>query len=225
MKGYFITATDTDAGKTFVTAGLLQGLSESGFKTLGFKPVASGCIMTEQGLRNEDAVKLINAANTELDYKLINPYSFAPAIAPHIAAQQAKMSINLSSISATVFAAAHHADYVFVEGVGGWSVPLNDQQYVSDLAQLLNFPVILIVNMRLGCINHALLTFQAITESGLVVAGWIANQLPEQTAMEHQGDNIASIKSRIKAPLLGVIPAGAEQQNMAQYINIAQYLL
>lgn len=223
MKGYFITATDTDAGKTFVTAGLLQGLSESGFKTLGFKPVASGCIMTEQGLRNEDAVKLINAANTELDYKLINPYSFAPAIAPHIAAQQAKMSINLSSISATVFAAAHHADYVFVEGVGGWSVPLNDQQYVSDLAQLLNFPVILIVNMRLGCINHALLTAQAIEQSNLKMAGWIANQA--LSSMECLDENIKSIQSRIKAPLLGVIPGNIEQGEVFNFVNVEQYLL
>ena len=223
MKGYFITATDTDAGKTFVTAGLLQGLSESGFKTLGFKPVASGCIMTEQGLRNEDAVKLINAANTELDYKLINPYSFAPAIAPHIAAQQAKMSINLSSISATVFAAAHHADYVFVEGVGGWSVPLNDQQYVSDLAQLLNFPVILIVNMRLGCINHALLTAQAIEQSNLKMAGWIANQA--RSSMQCLDENIKSIQSRIKAPLLGVIPGNIEQGEVFNFVNVEQYLL
>ena len=225
MKGYFITATDTDAGKTFVTAGLLYAVSQLPFKTIGFKPVASGCIATAQGLRNEDALQLIAAANTQMNYSIINPYAFEPAIAPHLAAQQSGISIDIQLIKQIIRESIDKVDYAFVEGVGGWLVPLNERHSVEDLAKLLNFPVILVVNMRMGCINHALLTFQAITESGLVVAGWIANQLPEQTAMEHQEDNIASIKSRIKAPLLGVIPAGAEQQNLAQYINIAQYLL
>ena len=210
MKAYFITATDTDAGKTFVSAGLLQSWSNQGYKTLGFKPVASGCQVTQEGLRNDDALKLMAAANVSLDYKKINPYSFAPAIAPHIAALQAGVTIDLQEIVTHIFQQQQKADYMLVEGVGGWLVPLNGQQNVADLACLLNFPVILVVNLRLGCINHALLTAQAIEQSGLTLAGWIANSAEpdaESTnSMTHLEENIHSIKSRINAPLLGVLP-------------------
>ncbi len=223
MKAYFITATDTDAGKTFVTAGLLEALSKSGFKTLGFKPVASGCVMTEHGLRNDDAVKIIKASHSEISYSQINPYAFEPAIAPHIAAQKIGLSIHLQSIADTILNSLNDIDYVLVEGVGGWMVPLNDQQTVADLAALLNFPVILVVNMRLGCINHALLTVDAIEQKGLKLAGWIANQA--ENSMQFLQENVASIESRITPPLLGIIPHGAKQQDIAQYINIKQYLL
>ncbi len=223
MKAYFITATDTDAGKTFVTTGLLEALAKSGFKTLGFKPVASGCVMTEHGLRNDDAVKIIKASHSEISYSQINPYAFEPAIAPHIAAQKAGLSIHIQSIVDTILNSLNDIDYVLVEGVGGWMVPLNDQQTVADLAALLNFPVILVVNMRLGCINHALLTVDAIEQKGLRIAGWIANQ-PENS-MELLQENVASIESRITPPLLGIIPHGAKQQDIAQYINIKQFLL
>ena len=150
MKAYFITATDTDAGKTFVSAGLLQSWSDQGYKTLGFKPVASGCHLTPDGLRNDDALKLIAAANISLDYKIINPYTFEPAIAPHIAAEQVGVSIDLQAIVTNIFAHQEQAERVLIEGVGGWLVPLNEQQNLADLACLLNFPVILVVNLRLG---------------------------------------------------------------------------
>ena len=225
MKGYFITATDTDAGKTFVTAGLLHALSQLSYKTIGFKPVASGCIATPQGLRNEDALQLIAAATTNLNYSIINPYAFEPAIAPHLAAQQSGVNIDIQLINQIIKESINVVDYAFVEGVGGWLVPLNDQHNLEDLAKLLEFPVILVVNMRLGCINHALLTAQAIAESGLILAGWIANQIPEPASMKYLQENLNSIKSRIHAPLLGVIPAGVEQRNIEQYINIEQYLL
>lgn len=208
MKGYFITATDTDAGKTFITAGLLQSLSKLGYKTLGFKPVASGCQLTSQGLQNEDALKLIAAANVSLDYQMINPYAFAPPIAPHIAAQQANVSINLHCIVKSI--QQHSADYVLVEGVGGWLVPLNEQQSIADLARLLGFPIILVVNMRLGCINHALLTALAIEQKGQVLAGWIANNAcsdkPGPQGMAYLDENIQSLKARLSAPLLGIVP-------------------
>ena len=223
MKGYFITATDTDAGKTFVTTGLLEALSKSGFKTLGFKPVASGCVMTEAGLRNDDALKIINAAHSKIDYSLINPYAFEQPIAPHIAAHKVGVSIHLQTIADTIFNSLNDIDYVLVEGVGGWMVPLNDQQTMADLAALLNFPVIIVVNMRLGCINHALLTVDAIEQKGLNIAGWLANQA--ENSMELLQENIASIESRITPPLLGVIPHGVKQKDIAQYINIEQYLL
>ena len=203
-KGYFITATDTDAGKTVVTAGLLQSLSELGYKTLGFKPVASGCRSTHQGLQNDDALKLIQAANVTLDYPLINPYAFAPAIAPHIAARQAGVSIDLPAIVSEIHQQQHKVDYILVEGVGGWLVPLNEQETIADLAKLLGFPVILVVNMRLGCINHALLTAQAITQKGLTLAGWIANHSLNNMAFPEE--TIDSLNTRISAPLLGVVP-------------------
>ena len=229
MKGFFITATDTDAGKTFVTAGLLQVLSRLGYKTLGFKPVASGCVLTDQGLRNEDALKLINAANTALDYQLINPYAFEPAIAPHIAAQQSGVTIDLESIAAAVHQCPEDVDYVFIEGVGGWLVPLNAQQSVADLAALLVFPVILVVNMRLGCINQALLTAQAIEQKGLTITGWVANQAPQNNAvyelMDCLQENIQSLQSRLSAPLLGIIPNNAEQKNFSQLIDVEKYIV
>ena len=227
MKGFFITATDTDAGKTFITAGLLQVLSRLGYKTLGFKPVASGCVLTQQGLRNEDALKLINAANTALDYPLINPYAFEPAIAPHIAAQQAGVTIDLESIAAAIHQCPEDVDYVFIEGVGGWLVPLNAQQSVADLAELL--AIILVVNMRLGCINQALLTAQAMEQKGLTITGWIANQAPQNNTVYKEMDclqeNIQSLQSRLSAPLLGIIPNNAEQKNFSQLIDVEKYIV
>ncbi len=204
MTAYFITATDTDAGKTFVSSGMLQSWSDQGFKTLGFKPVASGCRVTPQGLRNDDALKLIAAANVSLDYKLISPYSFEPAIAPHIAAQQSGVTIDVQAITDTIVRYRKKASHVLVEGVGGWLVPLNTQQTIADLAYSLGFPVILVVNLRLGCINHALLTAQAIEEKKLTIAGWIANSTePNMSCLD---ENIESLKARFNAPLLGILP-------------------
>jgi len=212
MKGYFITATDTDAGKTFITAGLLQQLSNQGHRTLGFKPVASGCQLTEQGLQNDDALKLMQAANVPLDYQSVNPYAFEPAIAPHIAAQQAGVTIDMANIANIIAQQQHQADYVLVEGVGGWMVPLNARETVADLARLLNFPVILVVNMRLGCINHALLTAQAIARTGLSLAGWIANNASSDVNAGTEGsmacleENIQTLKVHLQVPLLGCVP-------------------
>ncbi len=222
MKGYFISATDTGAGKTFVTAGLLRSLSAMGCKTLGFKPVASGCQSTPEGLQNEDALELIKAASVTLDYQMVNPYAFAPAIAPHIAAQLAGVTIDLQAIASTIHHQQHKADYVLVEGVGGWQVPLNEQESIADLASLLDFPVILVVNMRLGCLNHALLTAQAIKQTGLTMAGWIANNTEPHNNMPYMGENIDSLKARLAAPLLGVLPNLADQQHFADFIDLAK---
>jgi len=223
MNGYFVTATDTDAGKTFITAGLLEGLFNADHKVQGFKPVASGCIKTAQGLRNDDALKLMAAAESTLDYQQVNTYAFEPAIAPHLAADQVGVSINLPAIVNLIKQSVNDEDYVFIEGVGGWLVPLNDREYVSDLAILLDFPVIMVVNMRLGCMNHALLTAQAIAHSGLSMAGWIANQASD--SMNCLEANIMSLQSRIQAPLLGIVPNGIEQQDVYSYINVKQFLV
>lgn len=232
MRSYFITATDTDAGKTFVSAQLLRYWSFQGYKTLGFKPVASGCQQTDDGLRNDDALKITAAANVSLAYDVINPYAFAPAIAPHIAAQQEGVTIDIETIAQTVLQYQEQTERLLVEGVGGWLVPLNEQQTVADLALLLNFPIILIVNLRLGCINQALLTVQAIEQTGLKIAGWIANNALPQTAttMTHQAENIDSIRQRVNAPFLGVLPylAGSQLQHsklFADYIDMKKLLL
>ncbi|MCK5648516.1 MAG: dethiobiotin synthase [Gammaproteobacteria bacterium] len=228
MKSYFITATDTDAGKTFVSAGLLQSWSALGYKTLGFKPVASGCQITAQGLRNDDALKLIAAANVSLDYEIINPYAFEPAIAPHIAARHAGVTIDLQTIVSSILQHQQQADYVLVEGVGGWLVPLNEQQSLADLACLLNFPVILVVNLRLGCINHALLTAQAIAQKGLTIAGWIANSTePQSNAggenITYPEETIQSLKARLNAPLLGVLPHLSDTEHDSSLLANARF--
>lgn len=208
MSAFFITATDTDAGKTFISTQLLTHWGQQGYKTLGFKPIASGCQEMAEGLKNDDALKIMAAANVSLPYQKINPYAFEPAIAPHIAAQLSNTSINIQNIASDILSHQDKADYVLVEGVGGWLVPLNKKETLADLASLLNFPVILVVNLRLGCINHALLTAQAIEQKGLHIAGWIANHSQSKTAslMTYQKENIASLKERLNAPFLGELP-------------------
>ena len=206
MNAWFITATDTDAGKTFVTEGLLRAFAGAGYRSLGFKPVASGCELTEQGLRNEDALRLMAASSVKLAYEQVNPYAFEAAIAPHIAAEKAAKSIHLKQIVSNIQENSIKSDIVLVEGVGGWQVPLNSTQSIADLAQQLGYPVILVVNMRLGSINHALLTVQSIAQSGLKLTGWIANTGASVQTMAYLEENIASLTQRINAPLLTILP-------------------
>jgi dethiobiotin synthetase len=217
--GYFVTGTDTGVGKTVVALGLMQQLQARGLDVAGMKPVASGCESTVAGLRNDDAVQLSRQASVNLDYEQVNPYAFAPAIAPHIAAEQAGARIGLDSILAAYTSIAEQADCVVVEGVGGWEVPLNERETLAGLACLLKLPVILVVGIRLGCLNHALLTAAAINRAGLPLAGWVANVLPPLPDCVEE--NINSLKSRIPAPLLGIVPALEEPgaSEMANYID------
>ena len=203
-KGFFITGTDTEVGKTWCTVGLMARLQQQGHSVVGMKPVASGCTKTVEGLRNEDALLIQQQASKYIDYDTVNPYSFAPAIAPHIAAAQAGQPIKLGTIIEQFTELKQHADYTIVEGVGGWQVPLNEDESVVDLAVALQLPVILIVGLRLGCINHALLSAESIRTSGCQLVGWIAN-FPDDD-IEAQQANIDSITSRINTPLLGVVP-------------------
>ena len=204
--GYFITGTDTDVGKTVITLGLMQYLQQQGKTVAAMKPVASGCAKTSGGLRNDDAVQLLQQSSICLDYDLVNPYAFEPAIAPHIAAAQCGVRIEPEKIQRVYVALTEQADCVLVEGVGGWQVPLNDEVTMADLAVLLGLDVILVVGIRLGCLNHALLTAAAIQSSGLKLAGWVANCLPSIQA-EAADENINALKSMISAPLLGIVPA------------------
>jgi dethiobiotin synthetase len=197
---YFVTGTDTGVGKTLISCALLHAFAAQGRRVAGMKPVAAGC--NDDG-QNDDVVQLRAASNVQLDYEQINPYCFAPAVAPHLAAQLAGVRIDFARISEAFAELSGRADVVIVEGAGGLLVPLNDTQDSSHLMRELGLPVILVVGMRLGCLNHALLTVEAIAARGLVLAGWVANVLDD---MEMLDENIAALEQRIAAPLLGVVP-------------------
>lgn len=203
-RGYFVTGTDTGIGKTVVTLGLMQYLQARGLRVVGMKPVASGCVRTAQGLRNDDALRLQRQSSLALHYQEVNPYALEPAVAPHLAAAEAGVRIDLATIRTGLERLAARADCVCVEGVGGWLVPLNESQTVADLAGELDLGIILVVGMRLGCLNHALLTVQAIHAAGLGLAGWVAN-IPAPGG-ERVGGNIAALEERLAASLLGTIP-------------------
>jgi len=197
---YFVTGTDTGVGKTLISCALLYAFAMQGKSVAGMKPVAAG--YDEDGL-NEDVKKLRAATNIFASLGQINPYSFAHPVAPHIAARNSGVQINLERILESYNELASQAEVVIVEGVGGFQVPLNDTQDTADLAVELGLPVILVVGMRLGCLNHALLTMRAITDCGLNCAGWVANVLDSNmTALD---ENILALQQRINAPLLSVI--------------------
>jgi dethiobiotin synthetase len=203
-RGYFVTGTDTGVGKTVVTLGLMRRLQARGLRVVAMKPVASGCLRMAQGLRNDDALRLQRQGSIPLHYHEVNPYAFEPAVAPHLAAAEVGVRIDLATIRAGFERLAARADRVCVEGVGGWLVPLNASETVADLAGVLGLDIILVVGIRLGCLNHALLTAQAIRAAGLDLSGWVAN-LPAPEG-ERIGGNVAALEERLAAPLLGTIP-------------------
>jgi dethiobiotin synthetase len=202
--GYFITGTDTGVGKTVVTLGLMQYLQAQGQTVVAMKPVASGCERTPAGLRNADALQLQQQASIPLDYALVNPYAFEPAMAPHIAAARAGVRIDSGKILSAYHVLARQADCVLVEGVGGWQVPLAADETLADLARALGLDVIMVVAIRLGCLNHALLTAASIAAGGSELRGWVANQIPPR--LEGAQENINTLKSMLSMPLLGVLP-------------------
>jgi len=203
-KACFVTGTDTGVGKTIVTSALLHACGCKGLTTVGMKPVAAGCDRQNGKLISEDVAMLMAAGNVSADLELHNPYAFEPPIAPHIAAQQVGETIRPRRILDAYQALTALADVVVVEGVGGFRVPLAEQFDTADLAQMLNIPVILVVGMRLGCINHALLTVEAIQTRGLELAGWVANRIDPAMAASEQ--NLQTLEHSIPAPCLGVVP-------------------
>lgn len=219
--GYFVTGTDTEVGKTWVSVGVITALKQRGLQVAAMKPVSAGCDETEQGLRNSDALWLQRHANVALAYDQVNPYALAPPIAPHIAAGQVGVEIDVKRLRAAYSAMAAQADCVVVEGAGGWLVPLNDRHTMADLAQALGLPVILVVGIRLGCINHALLSAEAIARSGLPLAGWVANRVDRHCEVAQA--NIQAIAQRIEAPLLGEVPhlAAFDAEAVARHLAIA----
>lgn len=206
--GWFITGTDTGVGKTLVSASLLRVLAQSGRRCVGMKPVASGCKAAAAGLRCDDAEILLAHSSVSASYADVSPYRYEPAVAPHLAARAAGQPILLNSIRLHFERLCAVADWLVVEGVGGWLVPLSDDSTVADLARLLGLPVLLVVGMRLGCLNHALMTAAAIERAGLELAGWVANQIDAGMAMFDE--NVETLKMRVSAPLVGVIPRLAE---------------
>lgn len=212
-RGVFITGTDTGVGKTLIAAALLRALAIRGVRAVGMKPVAAGCAPTAHGLRNEDVTALAGASNVEAPIDLINPYRFEPAIAPHLAAAQAGVTISLARIRDAFVALSAMARWVVVEGAGGLLVPLNDREDFADLAGLLELPVLLVVGMRLGCLNHALLTAEAIRGRGLRLSGWVANCL--EAAMPAFEENVQALRRRLGAPLLGTVPFGTQDAGLA----------
>ncbi|HHM05308.1 MAG TPA: dethiobiotin synthase [Gammaproteobacteria bacterium] len=202
--GYFVTGTDTEVGKTWVAAGLTHGLAARGVKVAAMKPVAAGCRVTAAGWRNDDAEMLSAAAAVKLPYEKINPCALPAAVAPHLAAAAAGVSLSVARLAGDYAWVAARAERVVVEGVGGYLVPLNATETTADLARALNLPVLLVVGLRLGCLNHALLSAAAITASGLPLAGWVANRV--DPAMARAGDNIETLQKRLPAPLVGVVP-------------------
>lgn len=216
-QGFFVTGTDTEVGKTLISVGLIHALQQHGLKVAAMKPVASGCQMTALGLHNDDALALQEAADIKVDYPAINPYAFEPAIAPHIAAQQAGVTIDLAKLLYDYQQLQSMSDAVVVEGAGGWLVPLTDNQSIADLAVNIKLPVVLVVAIKLGCINHALLTADSIRDTGLDLAGWVANDFLDG---DQHDEIIQSIKARINAPCLGVVPRLKKTDNAGKYLKL-----
>ncbi len=204
MAGFFITGTDTGVGKTFATVALMQFLKSRGLSVVGMKPVATGCFLRGGELLNEDALQLQENSSLTVDYGKLNIYAFEPPASPHLAARRAGIVVRLDAIVEQCRALERLADCVLVEGVGGFEVPLNDEDRVSDLAIALGLPVLLVVGMRLGCLNHALLTQLAMARRGVDFAGWIANCIEEDFSFLE--DNLHTLRTALNVPCLGTIP-------------------
>ncbi|MDH5228771.1 MAG: dethiobiotin synthase [Gammaproteobacteria bacterium] len=204
MTGIFITGTDTDAGKTVIAAALIHCMAQTGKRVVGMKPVASGAVQTNNGLNSTDLELLQSQSNVNFPLALICPYMFQAPVSPNIAAAQTGVTISLNKISECYQQVASSCDYVVVEGVGGWKAPLNHEQDVSDLVRHLNLPVILVVGLRLGCINHALLSLQSIRASQVPIIGWVANVL--EPDMHSANEVMTTLCDRLSLPLIGHIP-------------------
>ena len=200
-KGFFITGTDTGIGKTRVTLAIIQAYKARGMKVSGMKPVASGCIEKDGELKNEDALIIQSISSEPYSYKQINPYAFKEPIAPHFAAENAGTSIDIEKIVDAYNSLAEQNDIVIVEGAGGWRVPMSADFSTCDVVRALDIPVILVVGLRLGCINHALLTNQAIQSDNILLAGWVANCIDQD--YQNVGKTVQTLARHITAPLLG----------------------
>lgn len=204
----FVTGTDTAVGKTRVACALIRAARERGIKVCGWKPVATGCQRTEQGLRNADALALQASAGTDEPYELLNPCAFEPAVAPHLAAALARRPIRLAGLDRAHRDLAQRYELIVAEGAGGWRVPLDEVWTLGAWVAEREWPVLLVVGVRLGCLNHAMLSAEAVARD-TQLAGWVGNVLPP--SMELLEENLATLRARLSAPCWAVVPAGAEE--------------
>ncbi|WP_027965857.1 dethiobiotin synthase [Halomonas halocynthiae] len=231
MTTLFMTGTDTDAGKTLAASGLLYAARQQGLTTLGLKPVASGSEASGDGLRNADALVLQRQSDPAVEYDTVNCFTFAPAIAPHLAAEEAGCDLDAIAIIAALkqTLAKTPRDFCVIEGAGGWRVPLNTRQDFSDLAAGLNVPVILVVGLKLGCLNHARLSAEAIAADGLHLIGWVGSEVASEFAADKTrfSANVAFLSETLLAPCLGVIPhlERPSAEAASEYLSLDRLLL
>jgi len=221
---YFVAGTDTDAGKTLISAALLYKAKAAGMTTVGLKPVAAGCEETPDGLRNDDALKLIEQSTEKLPYEQVNPIAFARPIAPHIAGQLLQRPLSAGRIVGLLRGVLmiNRAQFSLVEGAGGYRVPLNPKETLADVTKELKLPVILVVGMKLGCLNHALLTVESIQRDGLKLAGWVANRIDGD--MDVYEENVETLHAMIQAPCLGEVPflSDPTAEQAAEYVSLPE---
>lgn len=219
-RGLFVTGTDTGVGKTRVAVALIHALRAHGLRVAAMKPVSAGSAPDEL---NEDVAALVQAANVDADVRDVNPYAFAEPIAPHIAAELAGVRIELDVITAAYARLAARADVVVVEGAGGWRVPLNEREDMADLAQRLGLPVVLVVGLRLGCLNHASLTAESIVHRHLQWAGWVGNHV--ESTMQQAVQNIAALHRLLPDPCLGIqefLDGNVSTQNVQNWLTLPE---
>jgi dethiobiotin synthetase len=212
--GIFISGTDTGVGKTLVAVSFVRALVRHGLRVSVMKPIASGAEHTLEGLRNPDALALAEASNVEMPYAALNPYCFEPAISPHIAAEEANVVVNTSVIKDRFEALGANVDFVVVEGAGGWYAPISGSLAMADLALLLDIPVLLVVGLRLGCLNHALLTRRAIDACHAEFAGWVGNCI--DPGLERREENLATLERTLECAPLAVFPFQPDAQAALQ---------
>jgi len=225
MNHYFITGTDTDVGKTFITSLLMKFIKQNKHKVLGFKPIAAGSEYAFDELVNEDALTLLESGNVSVPYNLINPYIYEQPIAPHIAAKLANEKISVSGLNTAYLQISKKiskGDYLITEGAGGWALPINDDEYLYDWVSENNMPVILVVGLKLGCLNHALLTQAHMKALGINCIGWVANHIDPN--MNVQQENIDALKQRLTMPLLAVAPFHDENSDAKPKLQIYKAL-
>ncbi|MHB1094078.1 dethiobiotin synthase [Thiobacillus sp.] len=221
-RGLFVTGTDTGVGKTRVAVALIEALRAHGLRVAAMKPVSAGSM---PGELNEDVVSLLQAANVDADVRDVNPYAFAEPVAPHIAAALAGVRIELDVITAAYARLAAKADVVVVEGAGGWRVPLNERADMADLAQRLDLPVVLVVGLRLGCLNHASLTAESVVHRRLQWAGWVGNHI--ESTMQQGAQNVAALRRLLPGPCLGIqefIEGDVSAQKSWHWLTLPKYI-
>jgi len=216
MSGYFVTGTDTGVGKTFASTVLLTALVRKGYRAVGMKPIATGATMMQEVLRSADAEALRVAGNVAADSVDVNPYLFAAATAPHLAARAENVEIRIDTVLDHYGRLAASSEQVIVEGVGGWLVPVNENETTADMARALDLPVILVVGLRLGAINHALLTVESIVKHGCRLAAWVANDV-EGCA---PGGYLEALHERVPAPCLGILAHGVTVSEATKSMNL-----